>query len=143
MKGEHVIRHIPGLWNGFWSDLHIETTFMRYGHCPGGIIDITLKPEHLKTWALGLDICSRLEQDLHNLTNEEHETTQEVHIKERGYESCLMQLTEMSLGENLSCVSTHPQNILNNITGQIACDTVTIPDALCIGKKQMKDYEKT
>ena len=48
MKGEHVMRHQSGLWNGRWSDMYIETTFMRYGHAPGGIIGITLKPETLK-----------------------------------------------------------------------------------------------
>ena len=67
MKGEHVMHHVPGLWNGIWSDMFIETTFMRYGHGPGGIIGITLKPETLKTWALGLHICSRLEQDIISL----------------------------------------------------------------------------
>ena len=32
MNGEHVMHHIPGIWNGIWSDMYIETTFMRYGH---------------------------------------------------------------------------------------------------------------
>ena len=32
MKGKHVIGHKPGLWNGIWSDIFIETTFMRYGN---------------------------------------------------------------------------------------------------------------
>ena len=49
MKGEHVMHHVPGLWNGIWSGMFIETTFMRYGHGPGGIIGITLRPETLKT----------------------------------------------------------------------------------------------
>jgi len=31
MQSEHVMRHIPGVWNGIWSDMFIETTFMRYG----------------------------------------------------------------------------------------------------------------
>ena len=31
MKGEHVMHHSAGLWNGIWSDMMIETTFMRYG----------------------------------------------------------------------------------------------------------------
>jgi hypothetical protein len=50
MKGEHVMRHIPGIW----SDMYIETMFMRYGHRKGGIISITLQPETLKTWAFSL-----------------------------------------------------------------------------------------
>ena len=56
MKGAHVMRHIPGLWNGIWSDMYIETTFMRYGHGKAGIIGIPLKPETLKTWALSLHV---------------------------------------------------------------------------------------
>ncbi|KAK2185277.1 hypothetical protein NP493_241g06091 [Ridgeia piscesae] len=45
MKGEHVMYHSDALWNGIWSDMMIETTFMRYGHAPGGIVGITHKPE--------------------------------------------------------------------------------------------------
>ena len=67
MKGEHVMRHQCGLWNGIWSDMFIETTFMRYGHAPGGVIGITLKPETLKVWAWSLHTCSRLEADLDEL----------------------------------------------------------------------------
>ena len=36
LKGEHVMRHQSGLWNGMWSDMFIESTFMRCGH--GGLI---------------------------------------------------------------------------------------------------------
>ena len=47
MKGFHVMRHVKGLWNGIWSDMFIETTFIRYGHGKPGIIGITLKPQTL------------------------------------------------------------------------------------------------
>ena len=56
LKGEHVMRHIPGLWNGIWSDMYIETTFMHYGQGKRGIICVTLKPETLKVWSLSLHI---------------------------------------------------------------------------------------
>ncbi len=42
MKGEHVMHHVPGLWNGISSDMFIETTFMRYGH---GLGDYRNYPE--------------------------------------------------------------------------------------------------
>ena len=48
--------HFPGLWNGIWSDMSIETTFMRYGHDKQGIIGVTLKPETIKVWSLSLHI---------------------------------------------------------------------------------------
>ena len=41
MKGEHVMRHQAGYWNDIWSDMSIETTFMRYGKGPGGVIGLT------------------------------------------------------------------------------------------------------
>lgn len=39
-NGEHVMRHKAGLSNGIWSDMYIETTFMRYGNRPGGLNNI-------------------------------------------------------------------------------------------------------
>ena len=48
MNGEHVMRHNAGIWNAIWSDMFIETTFMRYGHGNKVIIGITMKPETLK-----------------------------------------------------------------------------------------------
>ena len=56
LKGEHVAHHIKGISNGIWSDMFIETTFMRYGHGSVGIIGITLKPEALKVW-ISVAIC--------------------------------------------------------------------------------------
>ena len=35
LKGGHVVHHKYGFWNEIWSDMYIETTFMRYGHDPG------------------------------------------------------------------------------------------------------------
>ncbi len=73
LKGEHVMRHMKGLWNGIWSDMFIESTFMRYGHGRAGIVGITLKPETLKTWALSRHICSQLMEDLAELRGESDE----------------------------------------------------------------------
>ena len=48
LNGEHVMRHNPGVWNGILSDMFIETTFMRYGKGPGGLVGVTLKPSTVK-----------------------------------------------------------------------------------------------
>jgi len=45
LRGEHTMHHIPGIFNGIWSDMAIDTTFMHYGHGRSGIINVTLKPE--------------------------------------------------------------------------------------------------
>ena len=62
MKGEYVMRYKPGVWNAIWSDMYIETTFMRYGYGPNGIVGITLQPSALKRWALSMHTSSRLVQ---------------------------------------------------------------------------------
>ena len=56
LKGEHVMHYRPGIWNGIWSDMYIETTFMRYGKGPKGIIGITLKPSAVKRWAFSMHV---------------------------------------------------------------------------------------
>ena len=58
MKCEHVMRHLKGLWNAIWSDIFIETIFMRYGKGPGGLIAVTLKAEVVQKWASSLHICT-------------------------------------------------------------------------------------
>ena len=82
MKGEHVMYHIAGFWNGLWSDMYTESTFMRYGHSHGGITGITLQPETLKIWALCLHIRSRIVEDMTNISDQYSVQTQETHKEE-------------------------------------------------------------
>ena len=77
MEREHEMRHIPGVWNAIWSYMFIETTFMRYGHGQRGIIGVTLKPETLKIMGLSLHTCSRLEEDLADISSREKNEGQE------------------------------------------------------------------
>ena len=69
MKGEHVMRHKEGLWNGIWSDMFVESTFMRYGKGPQGIIGVTMKPDMVKKWAYSMHICSHILQDLSDMAD--------------------------------------------------------------------------
>ena len=84
LKGKHVMRHINGLWNGIWSDMFIEPTFMRYGHGRAGIVGITLKPETLKTWALSQRVCLQLMENLAELRGESDENKAQMSHKEEG-----------------------------------------------------------
>ena len=47
LQGEHVTRHLAGAWNEMWTD-----------------IGVTLKPNAMKTWALSLHICCRIQKDI-------------------------------------------------------------------------------
>ena len=64
LKGKHVMRHNRGIWTAIWSDMFIESTFMRYGHQAGGLTGLTLKPSAATRWALSLHTCSQLRSDL-------------------------------------------------------------------------------
>ena len=78
MKEQHVTRHGACLFYGIWSDIFIETTFMRYGHGKCRIIGLTLKAESLKVCALSLHTCSQLEHYLEEIINGE---TEDVTVK--------------------------------------------------------------
>ncbi len=82
MKGEHVMRHQAGVWNAIWSDQYIESTFMRFGHGQEGIIGITLQPETLKRWALGLHICTKLKKDIKTMVRGDVEAHVMTHKEE-------------------------------------------------------------
>ena len=71
MNGEHVMIHRSELRNEIWSDMFIESTFMRYGHGPGSLMRITLSLDALKMWELSLHLCSCLIKDVADLRNED------------------------------------------------------------------------
>jgi hypothetical protein len=78
MDGQHVMRHVACIW----SDMFIDTTFMRYGHGQGGIIEITIKSETLKTWALSRHICGHLESNIADMVDGARSNVQTGHKEE-------------------------------------------------------------
>ena len=83
MAREHTMHHTSGLFNGIWTDMAIETTFMRYGHGRRGIVGITLKQETLKTWAYSLHACNVIVNDLNKMRDRECSPSQTYHKEER------------------------------------------------------------
>ena len=79
LQGQHVMPHQPVQWNAKWSDMYIESTFMRYGHSPGGIIIITLKPSTLKRCELSLHLCSQIVRDISEMKDESRKVSVTVH----------------------------------------------------------------
>ena len=69
MKGEHVIHLSKGLWNGIWTDMEIETTYMKIGKGPAGLIAITTNARSVQIWANGHHLCSELLTELEGLRN--------------------------------------------------------------------------
>lgn len=146
--GEHVMRHKAGLWNAMWSDMYIETTFMRYGHGPGGLVGITLSPSTFKRWALSLHTCSRLLKDVADMRDVSSES---IHISTHKEEAKARIQSDASDRLNIrqmldNCVDPlnpeeHPDGILNIVSGRIGPDSVNVDNAVNTGKKQMVEYE--
>ena len=150
LNGEHVMRHEKGIWNGIWSDMFIESTFMRYGHAPCGIIGITLKPETLKVWALSLHTCSQLESDLDDMIDYDNIADQSVmRHKEEGklriendakdrkgisskLETCIDPLDPSKITDGA---------VLNIVTGEMSTSRVNVYNAVQFGTKQITGFE--
>ena len=148
MKGEHVMRHIPGYWNAIWSDMFIESTFMRYGHGSKGIVGITLKPETLKVWALGRHLSCHLEQSVDDMINGDTETVASKH-KEEGRARMKNDGEDRNGLKQMIENVIHPLNPqshtncpLNIVSGKVSPETVNVDKCLEIGKGQMTEFEE-
>ena len=82
INGQHTMHHNAGLFIGIWSDMAIETTFMRYGHGQSGVIGITLEQETLKTWVYSLRTCHGIVDDLNEMRDNERPSAQTSHKEE-------------------------------------------------------------
>lgn len=149
LKGEHVMRHMKGLWNGIWSDMFIESTFMRYGHGRAGIIGITLKPETLKTWALSRHICSQLMEDLAELRGESDENRfQDRHKEEAASRISSDKKDREALKRKLEmCIhplkpELHPEQLVNVANGTVGVSQINVDQAVSIGRSQLLEFEK-
>lgn len=149
LNGKHVMRHMNGLWNGIWSDMFIESTFMRYGHGRAGIVGVTLKPETLKTWALSRHICSQLMEDLVELRGESDDNRfQDSHKEEASARISRDVKDRESLKSQLEmCIhplkpEVHPDQLVNVANGTLGTSQVNVDQAVSIGHSQLLEFEK-
>ena len=145
LSRKHVMRHKPGVWNGIWSD--IETTFMRYGKGPGGLVGVTIKASTVNRWALSPHSTSRVESDIDEMRHEQGTREAITHkeempgriasdAKDRGN---IQQKLEMCIDPLNS--DYHPDGIANSVTGRIAPDVINVDNSVAMGKEQMMQFE--
>ena len=147
LKGKHVMRHNPGIWNVIWSDMYIESTFMRYGHESGGLAGLTLQPSAVARWALSLHICSQLRGDLVAMkVGQENKivTTHKEETQSRlASDSSDRQKIQNALQSYIDplATDTHPPGLLNIVTGLHTTDKVNVDEAVKIGRQQLVEFE--
>ena len=149
IKGQQTMHHTLRIYNGIWSDITIESTFMRYGHSKASIVWISLKPQNLKTWAYSLHICHSILNDLSDMRDNVSVATQLTYKEER---AAIVQLDsvdrgnlfhEIELSINPLSPQLHPREGLNNVvTGEVFCQQlINVDKALDLGKAQMETFE--
>ena len=62
--------------------MFIETTFMKYGKGPGGIVGVTLQPNVVKKWANRFHITTQILKDLDDMREKARPKSQEFHKEE-------------------------------------------------------------
>ena len=147
MKGNHVMRHNPGLWNGIWSDMFIESTFMRYGHEAGGLVGLTLQPSAVSRWALSLHVCSQLRVDLASLKDgpsnkvmTTHKEETKSRIKSDAVDREKLRNTLATFIDPLDPTSL-PVGMVNIANGLVSSNNVNVDNSLQIGQQQMHEFE--
>lgn len=77
------MRHKPRVWNGIWSDMMIESTYMRYGHGVRGssLTGLTLNSSAGKRWALSMHVTSQLKSDVCELSKQDKINNSSIYHK--------------------------------------------------------------
>ena len=145
--GEQSLHHTAGIYNRQWSDMFIETNWMRKGHGPGGIIGNTESPQTMATWVYSMDATMTLTGDLKKMSGD-YEKVQMTHKEESASRIRRDGNDRKSLKATLeSCIdpmdpTTHEAGCLLNISsGQLAQPNVNVDKAVDIGANQLIQFE--
>ena len=142
------MRHQPGIWNGIWSDMMIETTVMRHGHGQNGMIGITLNQKALERWALSLHISGQLQKDFMEL--EARQSVQQTSHKEESKSRMKSDGDDRTKIQEMlhTCIhpfspEEHPEDLVNIVTGRVTNDAVNVDKAYEIGCKQVAEFKSS
>ena len=81
LEGQHVVHLQDGFWNGIWTDMSIESTYMKIGKGPSGMIGVTTNERAVKIWANSHHLCTEVATELEELRTEK-ELKQKIHKEE-------------------------------------------------------------
>jgi hypothetical protein len=128
-------QHMQCVWNGIWSDMFIEITLMRYDHSHGAIIGITLRPETLKTWALGLHTRSKLVEDIACMSHPQEGQKSRI-AADAADRATIRETLDRSI-DPLS-TSNEPDKLVNIVSGRVAPDVVNLDKTRPLGPNKWK-----
>ena len=152
MKGEHVIHLSKGLRNGIWMDMGMETTYMKIGKGPAGLIGITTNARSVQIWANGHHLCSELLTELEGLRNNgdgknegkrTHKEEGKGRIQSDAQERRKLQLAVKNCIHTFETESHIPDKLVNIYTGEEAADNVNVNKSIEIGNQQLTHFQNS
>ena len=146
--GQHTVHIRDGLFNGIWSDMAIETTYMKVGKGPAGILGVTTNERSVSIWSNSHHLCAEVLTELVDLSSIEKHTGSKTY-KEEAIGRIKSDENDRSKIENSleKCIhpletDNHGSNALVNIyTGEESNDLVNVDKAVEIGEKQMNTFQ--
>ena len=142
LQEQHIMRHAASATNSTWSDMFIETTFMRYGHSQGGLTGITKNDNATQRWSISLHTYSSLISYITAMWNQMYQTL--AHYKEETPGKIQADAADRhKLREKLAqCTNSldpndHPPALFNIATGMLAEPSMNIHRALQIWTSSM------
>ena len=147
LEGQHTFHHKSGLFNGIWSDMAIESTYMRYGHGHSGIIGLTLSKEAVKTWAYSRHVYSRSKHALDAMNNQDLQPSSKH--KEEGATRIKKDAEDRAALSSQLDMSLHPlkealqpaEHLINIASGEVVRDaSVNVSEAVFIGTLEMNKF---
>ena len=133
---DFFMRHIPGIYNSLWTDMFIESTYMRLGHGPAGVVGLATNYDQMTKWALSFALCGEVSQSIRALSTNQDQTNI-FHKEEKAARIKSDQNDRRSLRSMLdTCI--HPLEcgdhtdgaLMNFVTGEIAHPESNVVDAL-------------
>ena len=130
--------------------MSIESTYMKIGKGPSGLIGVTTKGRAVKIWASSHHLCGELATELQDLRNKSSETKEVRHKEE--YEGRMKSDAEDRLKIRSALLTfihplkleTHSANILVNIYNEEeAGENVNVNKSSEIGIDQMNKFQES
>jgi len=145
------VRHIPGIYNSTWTDMFIETTYMRLGHGPAWTTGIATDCHQMVKWALSFALTGEVAQHVLAMNNNEQHTLHRLHTHHKEETEGRIRVDKadhLSIRNTLDvCIDplddkSHPNGALMNIiSGQIAHPGVNADEAVSLGQQAMNNFK--
>ena len=140
--------NIPGIYNATWTDMDIETTYMRLGHGPAGAVGVTTDYQQMVKRAFIIWASGEISENVRAMSNTTQNTLHTHHKEEAKGRIKADQEDRLSLRNTLDAYinsfdnESHPDGALMNIMiGQIAHPDVKADNVLALGQQATKDFK--